>query len=221
MDSGSTDGTQEICRSLGAEVFETADWPGFGPQKNRAVDRCSGDWILSLDADETVPAELKAEISHLLESPTECCTAYRMPRLSRFCGQEIMHGGWWPDYVLRLFKRGKARFSDDLVHERILPGGEVGTLHHPIRHEAIRHIEESIDKVNRYSSSGAESAVSKGKRSGLSRAIASGAWAFFRAYILRRGFLDGRRGFLLAVLSAEGSYYRYVKIWLRSSQRSI
>lgn len=216
VDSGSTDGTQEICRRAGARVIETSDWPGFGPQKNRAVDACTGDWVLSLDADESVPPELRKEILAAVSAGTH--DAFRMPRLSRFCGQEMHHSGWWPDYVLRLFRRGKGRFSDDRVHERVLVDSPLGTLKEPLHHEAIVEIEESLAKVNRYSSDGAASAFSRGKRASLGRAVASGIWTFFRVYVLRRGFLDGRRGFLLAVLNAEGAYYRYVKLWLKAER---
>lgn len=213
VDSGSTDGTPEICRRHGARVIETPDWPGFGPQKNRAVEACTGDWILSLDADETVPPALREEILAALAEGAH--DAWRMPRLSSFCGREMRHGGWWPDHVLRLFRRGRGRFSDDRVHERVLVDSAVGTLKHPLHHRAIVEVEESLSKMDRYSSEGAAAAYARGKRAGLGRAIGSGLWAFFRAYVLRRGFLDGRHGFVLAVLNAEGTYYRYVKLWLR------
>ena len=216
VDSGSSDGTPEICRHAGATVIETADWPGFGPQKNRAVDACTGDWVLSLDADEAVPPALRDEILAVLGKPSH--DAYRMPRLSSFCGREMHHSGWWPDYVLRLFRRGRGRFSDDRVHERVLVDSAIGTLREPLHHKAIVEIEESIAKVNRYSSDGAEAAYARGKRASLSRAVASGLWTFFRIYVLRRGFLDGRRGFVLAVLNAEGAYYRYVKLWLKAER---
>lgn len=217
VDSGSTDGTQEICRRAGATLIETADWPGFGPQKNRALDACSGDWILSLDADESVPPALRDEILAVVAAGTH--EAWRMPRLSSFCGRAMHHGGWWPDHVLRLFRRRRGRFSDDRVHERVLVEAAVGTLQQPLHHRAIVEIEESLGKMDRYSSEGAAAAFARGKRAGLGRAIASGLWAFFRAYVLRRGFLDGQHGFVLAVLNAEGTYYRYVKLWLQEAGR--
>lgn len=217
VDSGSSDGTQEICRAKGARVIETADWPGFGVQKNRALAACSGDWVLSLDADEQVPAALRDEILAAVAKSEHA--AYRMPRLSSFCGREMRHSGWWPDYVLRLFRRDAGRFTDDRVHERVVVEGAVGTLTQPIRHRAIVEIEESLDKMNRYSSEGAAAAYARGKRAGLGRALASGFWAFCRTYFLQRGCLDGRHGFVLALLNAEGTFYRYVKLWLREQRK--
>jgi glycosyltransferase involved in cell wall biosynthesis len=212
VDSGSTDGTQDICRAAGATVIETADWPGFGVQKNRAVAACGGDWVLSLDADEQVGPALRDEILQAVKA--DAPVAYRMPRLSQFCGREMHHSGWWPDYVLRLFKRGHGRFSDDRVHERVLVDAAVGTLQAPLLHRAIVEIDESLTKVNRYSTDGAQAAAARGKRGSFGRAIASGLWTFLRVYFLRRGFLDGKHGFMLAVLNAEGSYYRHLKLWL-------
>ena len=110
MDSGSTDATLEICRELGARVHVTADWPGPGPQRNRAIDAASGDWVLALDADEWVTAELRREIEEVMRAP-DAAVAFAIPRLSSYCGRYMRHGGWWPDYVARLFRRGKARFA--------------------------------------------------------------------------------------------------------------
>ncbi len=124
LDSGSTDETVAIARECGARVTQTADWPGFGPQKNRALALASCDWVLSLDADERVTPALAAQIREAMASGV--AAAYEIPRLTRFCGQWIHHCGWTPDRVLRLFRRGQARFSDDLVHERVLM--ELGTL---------------------------------------------------------------------------------------------
>ena len=215
VDSGSRDGTTDICRNRGAKVIDTEDWPGFGPQKNRALDACTGEWILSLDADEKISPILRDEILHTLFQPT--FGAYRMPRLSSFCGREMRHSGWWPDHVLRLFRRDLGRFSDDRVHERVIVNSPIGTLRNPLHHRAIVEIEESLAKVNRYSSDGADAAFAKGKRTSLARALGSGLWTFIRVYFLRLGILDGRHGFMLAVLNAEGAYYRYVKLWLKQA----
>jgi glycosyltransferase involved in cell wall biosynthesis len=216
VDSGSSDGTPDICRARGARVVDTPDWPGFGVQKNRAVAACNGDWILSLDADEQVSPALRDEILRAVGQSEY--VAYRTPRLSSFCGREMRHSGWWPDYVLRLFRRDAGRFTDDRVHERVVVEGAQGTLGQPILHRAIVEIEESLDKMNRYSSEGAAAVYARGKRAGIGRALASGFWAFCRTYFLQRGFLDGKHGFLLALLNAEGTFYRYVKLWLREQK---
>lgn len=214
LDSGSGDETAAICREYTDKVVVT-DWPGFGPQKNRALDLARGDWVLSLDADERVSAELRREIEAAMAAPGGY-SAFKMPRLSSYCGRYMRHSGWWPDYVTRLFKRGSARFSDDLVHERLIAEGVAGALESPLLHETYRDLEEVLDKVNAYSSAGALMLHRKGKEASLKGAVAHGLWAFVRTYFLRRGFLDGREGFMLAVSNAEATYYRYLKrAWMK------
>jgi len=212
VDSGSTDRTVAIARGLGAKVTINADWPGFGPQKNRALDLATGDWVLSLDADEWLTAESAEEIRRVVGANAAEVAAYRMPRRSSFCGRFLRHSGWWPDYVLRLFRRGRARFSDDVVHERVIADGKIGTLSLPIMHETFVDLEDLVDKMNRYSTHGARQLQREGKSSSLVEAIARALWAFFRTYVLRAGFLDGREGFMLAWATAEGTYYRYAKL---------
>lgn len=218
LDSGSTDATAEIARGLGARVEISREWPGFGPQKNRALALATGEWILSLDADEWVTPELHGEIRDIVASQPSHA-AFRMPRSSSYCGTRMRHGGWWPDYVTRLFRRGKAHFSDDLVHERLIVVGSTNTLKSPLQHEAFRTLEQVIDKMNSYSSSGAFMRHAAGDRSGLAKAILHGAWTFFRTYVLRAGLLDGRAGFMLAISNAEGAYYRYLKLMLLNEKR--
>lgn len=213
VDSGSTDRTQSISRELGAKAHPTADWPGFGPQKNRALDLATGDWVLSLDADEWLPPELQAEVRNTVAGPSPH-SAFRVPRASYFCGRLMRYSGWWPDPVLRLFRRGRARFSNDLVHERLIVDGTVGELSYPLLHESFAGLEEVLDKVNRYSSAGAQMMVADGRAGSLTSAVAHGAWTFMRTYVLKAGFMDGREGFMLAVSNAEGVYYRYLKAWL-------
>lgn len=217
LDSGSDDGTAEICRGLGAKV-EITDWPGFGLQKNRAIARATGDWVLSLDADERVTPELRADIERAMAAPGDAA-AFSMPRLSRYCTRYMRHSGWWPDPVTRLFRSGRARFSDDLVHERLIVDGPVADLASPLVHEAFEGLEEVLDKVNRYSSAGAQMLHAKGRRASLAGAVARGLWSFVRTYVLRVGFLDGREGFMLAVSNAEGTYYRYLKLMLLQERR--
>jgi glycosyltransferase involved in cell wall biosynthesis len=209
LDSGSTDDTVSICRRYTQHVYET-DWPGFGPQKNRALDLATGDWVISLDADEWMTPELRDEIQSTVATSVEQA-GFRIPRLSSFCGRDMRHSGWWPDYVVRLFRRGRARFSDDIVHERVIVDGEIGTLVNPIRHETYVDLEDMLEKMNSYSTLSAQKLLAAGKRPGLMSAVLKAVWAFFRTYILRRGFLDGREGFMLAVSTAEVTYYRYAK----------
>jgi glycosyltransferase involved in cell wall biosynthesis len=214
VDSGSTDDTVEVARAAGAEVHSTPDWPGFGPQKNRALALAREDWVLSLDADERVSEGLAREIESVVRGAQRACDAWEMPRRSSFCGQFINHSGWYPDRVARLFRRGTARFSDDIVHERLLPSGTVGRLRHELIHHSYASLENVLDKMNRYSTAGAQRLADAGRGGSLASAIAHGLWAFVRTYVLRAGFLDGRLGFVLAFANAEGTYYRYLKLWM-------
>lgn len=213
VDSGSTDGTREIAESLGARVVVAEDWPGFGPQKNRALALARGEWVLSLDADERVTPELARQIQAIVAGQGTA-TGYQLSRLSRFCGQWMRHGDWYPDRVLRLFRRTSGRFTDDQVHERLVVDGPTARLQGHLLHETMPSLDDAIDKMNRYSRGRALDKVGHGQRGGLGAALSHGVWAFLRSYVLRRGFLDGRLGFVLAVYIAEGTYYRYLKMGL-------
>ena len=217
IDGGSRDRTGEIARAAGARVIESTDWQGFGVQKNRAIDACSGDWVLSIDADERVPQALREEIQTALRDPA--FDVYEMPRSSYYCGRFMRHSGWWPDHVRRLFRRGSARFSPAPVHESLETDKKVGRLHQPIEHWSYRTMEQVLDKVNHYSSLSAPVVLQRGHRPTLITAVLHGAGAFLRTYFLRRGFLDGAHGFMLAVSNAEGSYYRYIKAMLLDRQQ--
>ena len=216
VDSGSNDDTAAIARQMGARTYEH-DWPGFGPQKNRALEYATKDWVFSIDADERVTPELRTEIQAAMNAGTN--DAYEIPRLSSFCGRYIHHSGWRPDYVTRLFRRGAGRFSDDLVHERVLVTGSTGRLRQSILHESFRDTEQLLAKINQYSTASALMLYNRNRKSSLKKAIAHALWAFLRTYILRAGFLDGREGFMLAVSSAEGTYYRYVKLLLLTDKK--
>ena len=215
VDSGSVDGTPELARRLGARVIETADWPGFGPQKNRALAAATGDWVLSLDADERASPQLAVQIRAVVEGGgtggTGGPAAYTLSRLSSLAGQWMRHGDWYPDPVLRLFRRGVARFSDDAVHERLVCAGRLGHLDGHLLHVSIDTLDDCVAKMNRYSSARALALRRRGRRGGLGAAVGHGVWAFVRSYVVRRGFLDGAMGFVLAVSAAEGTYYSYLK----------
>ena len=218
LDSGSTDATVDIAKKMGARVSHSVDWPGFGPQKNRALALVNCDWVLSIDADERLTPELQAELKAALH--TSRFDAYSFPRLSSYCGQYMRHSGWYPDRVLRLFKRGAARFSDDVVHEKLLTSSAVGKLNKHMLHESFTSFEAVLDKANRYSTAGAQQLFGQGKSASLGKALGHGIWAFFRTYVLRLGFLDGRMGLVLAISNAEGTYYRYLKLWLMAQPKN-
>jgi glycosyltransferase involved in cell wall biosynthesis len=212
VDSGSSDDTVAIAKEFTPHVVQT-DWPGYGPQKNRALGRATQEWVLSIDADERVTPELRSEVERAM-GEAGGFAAYEMPRRSSYCGRIMRHGGWSPDYVTRLFKRDLGKFSDDLVHERVMVDGPRGRLNTPLIHYSYRDLAQVLDKVNSYSSASASMLYREGRRAGLGAAIVHGLWSFFRTYVLRRGFLDGKEGFMLAVSNAETSYYRYVKLMM-------
>lgn len=216
VDGGSEDATAEIAKAKGARVV-AHDFQGFGAQKNFALSLAQGDWVFSIDADERATPALAAEIKTAIADGR--ADGYEMPRRSSFCGRPMRHSGWYPDYVLRLFRRGRARFSDHIVHERVVCDGTVARLREPLLHIPVTRLEDALSRMDRYSTAGAESLVSSGGRVSFSAGISHGLYAFFRAYVLRAGFLDGREGFLLAVAIAEGSYYRYMKAWLKGRRR--
>lgn len=216
VDSGSSDDTVAIAQAMGAKV-SVHPWSGFGAQKNAALALAQGDWVLSIDADECVPPELAAEIVEAIAK--DAADGYEMPRLSSFCGRPMRHSGWYPDYVLRLFRRSRARFSDDLVHERVICDGKVLRLRTALVHHPVKRLEDALARADRYSTAGAEMMIAANRRVSFASGLLHGWFAFVRTYILRAGFLDGREGFLLAVANAEGTYYRYMKAWLAGRKR--
>jgi glycosyltransferase involved in cell wall biosynthesis len=211
VENDSSDDTVKIAVEHGARVVSHA-WEGFGPQKNYALALASGEWVLSIDADERVSPTLAQEIAAAIASPK--ADAYEIPRISSFLGRQMGRSGLSKDYVLRLFKRGTARFTDDLVHERIVANGPVVRLVNPLQHDAVNRLEEAIGRINRYSTESARMLAASGRRVTFTSGITHGLWTFLRVYLLKGGFLDGKEGFLLAVANAEGSYYRYMKAWL-------
>ena len=210
VDSGSTDGTVTLAQESGAQVHVHADWPGFGPQKNRALDYASKDWVFSLDADERVSPELKAEIVHAMSAAN--AEGHYCPRLSQFCGTFVHHSGWYPDFVLRLFKRGAGRFSDSLVHESVILNGRTQKLKTPLLHYSYLTANDVERKVEHYSTAAAQQMLQSGRRSSWIGAAMSGGWAFARTYILRLGVLDGGAGWSIARMNARTTYLKYRKL---------
>jgi glycosyltransferase involved in cell wall biosynthesis len=212
LDSASTDDTAALARAEGAQVIVTPDWPGYGPQNNRGIAAATGDWFFSLDADERITPALAAEIRAAIADPAR--NGFRVPRRSMYCGRFMKHGGWTPDYTWRLARRGQGRFTEHYLHAHLEVQGPTGSLQQPIVHYSFRTMESVLEKLNRYSSANARDMTTAGKQGSLGKAISHGLWAFIRTYVFQLGFLDGRWGFMLAVSNAEGTYYRYVKLWL-------
>jgi glycosyltransferase involved in cell wall biosynthesis len=219
VDCGSTDRTAEIGREFGARLF-VEEWKGFGAQKNSAIAKCTGDWVLALDADEEVSAELAAEIQALL-SGAPGCDAYFLPRRNFFLGRWIRRGGYYPDSKLRLFRRGAAEWEERAVHETMRCSGRTGRLRGDLLHHAYPTLDAWIEHMNRYSTLGAEQAVAKGK---TSRSWVGFLWnvyltpvaTFQYNYFLRLGFLDGREGLLLHLYHSVYVSWKYAKAWERT-----
>ncbi len=212
VDSGSNDDTVAKARTFGATVIET-DWPGFGPQKNRALDIATGDWILSIDADERITPELADEMFRIIQS-ADTADAYEILRKGWYCGKFMNHGDWSNDYVVRLFKKGTACFTDDKIHERLVVNGTTRKLESPMLHYSFMNFSEVLQKIDSYTELSAQQKYKQGKKGSVGKALGHGLWAFIRGYIIKGGFLDGGQGLALAISNAEGSYYRYLKIWL-------
>lgn len=212
VDSSSSDDTLAIASSFNAVISSPTDWPGFGAQKNRALDMATQNWVLSIDADERLTQELRDEIQAVLSNPPGDC--YSIPRRSYYCGRLINYSGWNPDFVTRLFKRGTARFSDHLVHERLLTNRPVSKFNSPMLHYSVNNFSQVLNKIDRYSTDSAQQAFLAGKKSSVLNAVLHGLWAFIRTYFFKLGFLDGAHGFAISISNAEGSYYRYLKLWL-------
>ena len=234
VDSGSTDRTVEIAKSFRAKVF-IEDWKGYAAQKNSAIDKATGDWILSLDADESLAPELAEEIGSLVSGvqhedvkngtsrgAASTVQGFSIPRKNLFLGRWIKHGGFWPDPKLRLFRRGAAQFENRLVHEDAkLIEGTLGKLQHALLHHSYPTLSAYIDHMNRYSSLGSEMAVAKGHRGFSPASIALRPLAtFIYNYFFRLGFLDGREGLLLHLYHSVYVSWKYAKAWELTREQS-
>jgi glycosyltransferase involved in cell wall biosynthesis len=232
VDSGSTDRTIEVAKSCGAKVF-VEEWKGFAAQKNSAIDKAAGDWILSLDADEEADEDLVAHIGQLIlgwqrntmkdggvavfqitvVASTTC--GFWIRRKNEFLGCWIRHGGFWPDPKLRLFRRGAGRFEDRVVHEDLKINGKTGRIGYgALLHHSYPTLSDYIDHMNRYSSLGAKMVVAKGQRGfSLFNIVIRPAATFVYNYIFRLGLLDGREGLLLHLYHAVYVSWKYAKAW--------
>lgn len=217
VDSGSTDETAAICREFTPHVY-VHDWPGFGAQKNRALNYASKNWVLSLDADERVTPELASQLARAIADNNK--DGFYLPRRSQFCGRFIKHSGWYPDYVLRLFKRTKGRFSDDMVHERVVLQGVAGKLSSPLLHYSYMNEADVKRKSEQYASAAALQMFNSGKTAALADAHIRAGWAFLRTYCLRLGFLDGVAGLNIARMNARTTYLKYKKLKMMRSVQS-
>ena len=201
LDSGSIDKTCEIAKKMGVRV-ENQVWLGFGPQKNRAVDLASNDWVFVLDSDERISSKLQSEIIATLNNPSY--DGYLVARLNNFFGKDIRTCGLYPDYSIRLFNRAKGRFNNVPVHESVQIEGKVAKLKNHMIHLAYNNVDEFISKQRYYS------ALSN-KKKNILKAVASPCWTFFKLYFIKLGFLDGRHGYIISKIYAKYTFWKYSK----------
>jgi glycosyltransferase involved in cell wall biosynthesis len=215
LDSRSTDGTAEIARAHGAKVWQV-QWKGFAATKNAGFKKCAADWILSLDADENPHQELLRSITETVRAGK--AGAFEVNRLNYFLGRPIWRSGWHPDWQIRLLKKGSARFNERLVHEGMeaVGGAPVGRVQGLLHHHSYVDLEAYLSRLNRYTSLQAQELMhKKGARPmlALARLLVDPLLTFFKMYLLKLGFLEGLRGFALAVLSASSTFWKYAKWW--------
>jgi glycosyltransferase involved in cell wall biosynthesis len=208
-DTSSSDNTVRVAGDAGAEVV-TIPFDGFGAAKNRALEYCRGDWVLSIDADERVSPELASSIvaAVRINGGPDC---YAINRLSHFLGKPIRHSGWFPDYVVRLFRRG-LKFSNKRVHESVEATDETGKLDGLLYHYSYRSIDQYVEKLNVYTSLNAEELFNNGKRGSLFDLFIHPTAVFFKMYFFKAGFLDGKTGLMLAALSSCHVFVKYAKL---------
>jgi glycosyltransferase involved in cell wall biosynthesis len=218
VDSQSTDDTKKIASEFTSRIFDIK-WEGFGKAKEYAKDKASGPWIVSVDADEVVTEDLKEEIQRTIRAE-DSLDGYYIPRKSNFLGKWIKHGGWYPDYVLRLFKKDKGKFNDTMVHEKVEVNGKIGYFENTLLHYTDPSFDHYLEKLNRYTSLSAEQLFREGKKAGVLGLIFRPSVTFFKMYLVRRGFLDGVSGFILAVSSAFYVFSKYVKLRHLNSVKS-
>jgi len=214
VDSGSTDKTVEICQEYTDKVVYQ-EWLGFSSQKNFAIDNTTGEWVLSLDSDEPVEPELGDEIRRIVASP-DTFDGYRIPRKTYFLDKQIRHGGWYPDYNLRLFRKGKGRFENRAVHEAIKVEGRIGTTEHALLHYAYPDLTSYMTSINKYSSLAVDVLAEKGIsrfKTGWVNIILRPPATFMHKYFLRLGFLDGKAGLVLNLFHSYYVFAKYAKAW--------
>lgn len=211
VDCGSTDATVEICRRYTDRVF-TRPWTGYVDQKNHAMERAAHDWIFSLDADERVDPALAQEIKTLRQSGFGH-PGYRIPRVAFFLGRWIRHGDWYPDFQLRLFDRRCGRWQGGRVHESVRVDGNPGRLNGEIRHYTYRSLSDYLRRLETYSTLASQDSFGRGKKASIFKVLANPPAAFVKAYLLKRGFLDGAPGVIVAVMGAVSVFFKYAKLY--------
>ena len=209
LDSGSTDGTERIAREFGAR-FERQEWLGYVGQKNKVLSLAAHDWVFSLDADEELSPQLREEVAAIKQSgPAPGVSGYEMPRCVLYEGRWIRHGDWYPDRLVRLFRRDTARFAGGKVHERLEVDGLVGPLAAELFHHSFRDAADHWARCEKYARLWAETQFEAGKSCGPLAPWTHAAFRWLRGYLLKCGFLDGAQGFRIAKFSAKEVALKY------------
>ncbi len=209
IDSGSSDRTPEIAAKLGARVVES-NWRGFAGQKNYASETATHDWILSLDADESLSEALEGEIWQIKKNGPQF-DGYTMPRLAQYLGRWILHSGWYPDRKVRLFDRRRAKWVGGRVHESVVVQGRVGHLKSNILHFTCSSLSEHVKTMDRYTTLAAEQLIDERRKVGWPQLLFDPPWTFFQTYVLKRGFLDGMEGLAIAYMATLYNFLKYAK----------
>lgn len=217
LDSGSTDQTVEIAAQYGAKFYQNLDWQGFGKQRQLAQQYVTSDYVLWLDADERITPELKKSIQQAVEK-NAANTLYQIGRLSEVFGRQIRHSGWYPDYVVRLYPTQLAQYGDELVHEKVHypSSSKVEKLTGDLLHFTYKDIHHYLVKSASYAKAWATQRANAGKTATLFDGVSHALGCFVKMYLLKAGFLDGKQGFLLAVLSAHSTFVKYADLWNRT-----
>jgi (heptosyl)LPS beta-1,4-glucosyltransferase len=212
IDSGSTDDTVPRARAYTPHIFSIT-WQGYGAARNYALEKATGEWILWLDADERVTPELAGEIRQILQEDPPEIDGFSIARRAYFLGRWIRHSGWYPGRVTRLFRRGKGSFSESRVHEQLRLDGTVVQTKHDLLHLTDPDLAHYMQKFNKYTTLAAQDMAAAGRTAGLTDMTLRPAFQFFKMYVLRLGLLDGKEGFILAVLSSAYVFTKYAKLW--------
>ena len=217
LDSGSTDNTLDIARKYTDKVYTNTDWQGFGIQKQRAQSYATGDWVFSIDSDERVTEQLKAEIQTVIKENNQS-NVYAVPRLPDVFGHFLRHGGWYPARKIRLYARSVGKYGSQRVHEKLEFNTAVQTvnLKHDLLHYTYKDLEHYLVKSAQYAAEWAIQRQQRGKKSSILKGLLHGNGCFFKIYFIKAGFLDGKYGFLIAMLSAHSTFVKYVELWLRN-----
>nr|WP_245196060.1 glycosyltransferase family 2 protein [Aeromonas sanarellii] len=221
LDSGSQDDTPAIATEFGARFFVNTTWPGFGRQRRLAQSHVQSDWVLWLDADERLTPELRSAIQDVMANPASD-TIYSIPRLSWVFGRFIRHSGWYPDRVLRLYPKALTGYNEALVHEKVevRANMKIVNLHGDLLHYTYRDLEHYLVKSAGYARAWADQRTARGKKGSLGQGLVHAVGCFLKMYLLKAGFLDGKQGLLLAILSAHSTFVKYADLWIRQQPQA-